>query len=401
MKKRWYAVYATVWVVVVALFVVLAAFVISSFSASHSQSYGTSTPSLPALLKNVNVSYNASQYLPYGSWNSTAFVAAAVDGSAVNASGTTTVTTAGLVTTGTSDIIFAWCITGAAALPTLSDAQTHTLSVRASSATAPAYLLDYFTLTAALASDTFTCSTTVGSHLSVVVFAISGVQTSLPFDPSVSFPHVTTGSNSNPTHSDTTTKSEDVSLGFEGCNANVAQTAGTGYTLIKTSNAIASFASAEDLVVPGTSQTETVGWGLSCSGSWDFVSDAVEVPFTMVGQCVSTSTGSAASPSVLASGSSQQVFCWTSTATTGFLAATNVGVWAGTLGASTATSLEYVLKVTQFNSTTGTNLDALVYFEYPSSLVGTVTVYVAGAFSTTSQAFDAELYQCSAVGTCP
>jgi len=126
---------------------------------------------------------------------------------------------------------------------------------------------------------TFTADATNG--FSVVAFAISGANTATPFDTHSGLPYSAYSSNTNTAPSVTgvlTTNANDMIIGLAGSRTATTETAGTGFTLIKSITSAGGSGAAEDEILTSPlSSSTTVSFGTSISTStWAMIVDAVQ-----------------------------------------------------------------------------------------------------------------------------
>lgn len=111
--------------------------------------------------------------------------------------------------------------------------------------------------------------------IGVLEFAVIGVNTTAPFDPSFTLPSLTTDSTGTPSGSVTaTTNPNDMILGLEGDQESSNQVAGSGFTLSQTNSAGEDVSSEYDIVTT-TQSSLTVPFGTALTYPWIQFTDAL------------------------------------------------------------------------------------------------------------------------------
>jgi hypothetical protein len=133
------------------------------------------------------------------------------------------------------------------------------------------------TITSQTVSDTVSGGTT--PNIAMVVFTVTGADTSAPFDPSLGTPPVAaSGTTGTPTVSFATTGTDDFLIGLVGMAATVTQTAGasctTSCTLIATASTAAQSGAAE-YATTTASATQTLDFGATVTAAWVMLGDAL------------------------------------------------------------------------------------------------------------------------------
>lgn len=172
-----------------------------------------------------------------------------------------------------NDVIIAFVVTNS--LPTsfsCSDTASLTWHQRAADLGYPAVWEMNATSASTLRSDSITCTINPGGfNLAMTVFGVSGAETALSFDPSVS-PVYAQGQGRAPTLS-MTTSFPDFIVGLLGAYGLDTETAGAGFTLIANKEQPPTAAAEyESATAPGTFQ---VGISQPSTNYWTFVGDAI------------------------------------------------------------------------------------------------------------------------------
>ncbi|MEM0118106.1 MAG: hypothetical protein QXV32_06635 [Conexivisphaerales archaeon] len=210
----------------------------------------------------------------------------AIDNSG-NAKCTATLTVSGTLscnftTTSSSDVIivFVSSTTGTAGTPTASGISLSSpFSSRNSLTTSTENAYEFYAITSSSGTVTISDSVSGISPVSVMIaFAVSGADTSSPFDPSLSTaPTPTTGSSTNPTITFSTSGTDDMLLGLVGSPISTTFSAGTGSTMIA-SNSLTTQTAAAEYEDTTKSGSQTQQFTTTLSVSWVMFGDALVSP---------------------------------------------------------------------------------------------------------------------------
>ncbi|MGA3060664.1 MAG: hypothetical protein ABSD92_09880 [Candidatus Bathyarchaeia archaeon] len=148
--------------------------------------------------------------------------------------------------------------------------------------------------------------------LSAVAFAISGANTTSPFDTNSGLPYHATGSSSVPSVTGvSTTNKNDMIIGLQGSRAATTETAETGYTLINSVTSTAGSGAAEDQVVTSALSSATVSFGTSTT-SWAMIVDAVKQAYSVsiAPSSVTMDAGQSQAFTATVSGGNTETYQW-------------------------------------------------------------------------------------------
>lgn len=227
-------------------------------------------------------------------WATLAHAALAIDGTAsASYSSGTSVASGTLTTTSTNDVIVAVCYAEGSAISaarsTSSVSATGlTFSKRASKvdATSDNEVSSWYAIASSTFSGAITChfNGTLDDG-GVVVFGVSGANTTTPWDTSASLPALSTGASTTPSVTGvSTSNANDMILGLVGAgsgllNGTSTMTAGSGFTsTIAKANPGGTLQQAEDKIVSATQSSVTINWGsaLNSSDDWSMIGDAIQ-----------------------------------------------------------------------------------------------------------------------------
>lgn len=203
----------------------------------------------------------------------------AIDGSANNRAGAVTSLSISLTTSKAPDVVVVLAASNSTVTMSVSDTSALSWQTRQSfSATQPSIhtMYEFYAITSsALSGDSITVSQSVASNLDIVGFAVSGANTSSPFDSNAGLPAQTTNSGTAPNITISTTNPNDMILGLLGSGAETSVTPGSGFTLIVTpfSNPVTA---AEYEVVSTAQSNLVVGYTVPTSRTWIMFGDAIK-----------------------------------------------------------------------------------------------------------------------------
>jgi hypothetical protein len=198
----------------------------------------------------------------------------ALDGSAENDSGQSTVTsvTASITTTNSPDLIIAVVANRSGETPTVSGGG---ISWATRGHSSDGVLWEFYGTANSAGTFNITASVSSATQIRLVLFGISGANTSNPFDPNLSSPVTANGSSTTPSTNITTTNANDFIIGLLSCNGSPTVTLGSGYTKIK-SGSNTPLLEAEYQIVSVTESSFAVNYSVSPSQTWDLIADAIQ-----------------------------------------------------------------------------------------------------------------------------
>lgn len=213
-------------------------------------------------------------------------MALAIDGATFNFASSASSVSSGLTTSNTNDVIIvvATSVATPGAAPTVSSVTGGGLSWNkraASGSTAigggtNGNLEVWYAIAAAKLTSTNITATFTGSAntVEIVLFGVSGANTTTPWDANVSIPKFASSTiGSTPSvNSVSTSNANDMALGFFATNSTPVSTPGSGYTIIL--NGVET--GTEEKVVSTTQSSVSVAFGASNPTGWVMYADAIQ-----------------------------------------------------------------------------------------------------------------------------
>lgn len=228
----------------------------------------------------------------------------AIDGTAVGSASSSTSMTATLTTANSNDVIYlvigvpdtaqSFTVTDSASLT-----WTHRDTKTSGSGTSGTEISTWYAIASSpLSSDVVTVTWSTAFNAAMMVFGISGADTSAPFDSNSAIPATSAGSTTAPSVSISTSNANDMILGLVAQRGGTTLTVGSGFSEVTPPSG--SLADGEYQVVSTTQSGLSVGFSSNHSYAWAMVGDAIVAASSGGGaKSISTTLSTSSSPDVI------------------------------------------------------------------------------------------------------